>query len=774
MKCKSIFGLCLLPFIFLLVSCSTTKYIPKGQYLLKKVDLEMEGERLDKSELIPYIQQNPNTSKWSVMIYNLVNNDSNFIKKFIRKMGEPPVIFNNHSVNLSVTELTMEMRNRGYLNAQVTAQIDTMDKKAFVTYKIANNEPYRIRNYTNDVPLRLFSRQDSARSEENYFSNFIRRNRNDRSDRNRTLQGRSLIKEETIFDMNILERERARINMILRNQGYYASTEDNLHFLADTSLQSNQVDLTLALLDSALAIPYTIERVNVYSGYDPLYKEDYNIVDSLEYKDVHIYYDPLHFLRPSVINEKILVRPGNLFQERYNTSTLSLLRALDCVGQVNLQYAQGNYPDSTLLDCNIYITPGNIHSLQVGLEGTNKAGDLGMALDVTYGHLNLFNGSELFNINARVAYEFISGALNANGSIHNYYEWSIRPSLTFPKIHLPFIGNSMKKWFNLQTQYSLGYNIQRRPEYIRNFFNFNWKFRWVGQTQLITHTLSLLDINYVAMPWKSDTFQEYLDKGDALTKYSYNNIFTAGTNYGLIYTNAQAGRVRQHLYTLRFNIESSGNILSWLSEARHAGKDGNGQYTIFDNPFAQYVKTDGDLAHTFQLNVKNGLAFHAGIGIAYPYGNSKILPFEKRYYAGGPNHVRGWSTRYLGPGSYKEGKTGDPTTHVGDINFILSVEYRFKLMSWLEPAFFVDCGNIWTIKNYPNQSGGYFQWDKFYKELAIGSGLGLRFDLNFLLLRLDAGTKIYDPAKAEGNRWVLFRDKLFKNSAVYIAIGYPF
>ncbi|MDR1938024.1 MAG: BamA/TamA family outer membrane protein, partial [Tannerellaceae bacterium] len=729
------------------------------QYLLEKVNVEMEDKGVDKSALIPYIQQNPNTSKWSVKMHNLVKNDSNFFKKFIRKMGEPPVIFNNHLVNLSVNELTMEMRNRGYLHAQVTAQVDTANKKASVTYKIVNNEPHRICSYTNDIPQRLFGQRDTTR-----------RNRNTGNGARMT---RSLIKEETLFDMNILEEEKNRINSLLRNHGYYASTEDNLHYLADTTVQSYQVDLSLILLDTALAIPYTIQRVNVYSGYDPLNKEDYNIVDSMKYKDIHIYYDHLRFLRPSVINEKILVRPDNLFRERNNNSTLSMLRALDCVGQVNLQYAQGNYPDSTLLDCNIYLTPGNIHSLRTGLEGTNKAGDFGVALDVTYGHLNLFNGSELFNMNIRSAYEFIRNS-SENTLNHNYYELSLRPSLTFQKMHLPFIEAYMKNRFNVQTQYSLGYSIQRRPEYIRNFFNFNWKFRWTGQTQLITHTLSLLDINYVAMPRKSDAFKDYLSKVDALTRYSYDNVFTAGTDYSLIFTNAQVGRMRQHLYTLRFHIESSGNILSWLAQTIHARKDENGQYTLFDNPFAQYAKGDLDLARTFQLDSKSGLAFHAGIGIAFPYGNSQILPFEKRYYAGGPNHVRGWNTRYLGPGSNNEGRADDPATHVGDINFILSGEYRFKMMSWLEPAFFIDCGNVWTIKDYANQPNGYFQWNKFYKELAVGAGFGLRFDLSFLVFRIDAGTKIYDPAQSEGNRWVLFKNSFFKNSAMYIAIGYPF
>jgi outer membrane protein assembly factor BamA len=771
---RFVIALYLLLFMY---SCSTIRHIPEGQYLLDKVNLQMEDEGTDKTSLLPYIQQNPNDSKWGLKIYNLVNNDSNFFKRFIRKIGEPPVIFNNNLVNLSVNELTIELMNRGYLHAGVAAQVDTVNKKAEVTYTITHNEPYRIHSYANEIPQYLFNRQtgDSTqqKSWEEIVSRLFRQNRNT-SGSKELLQRQRLITEGAIFDMNTLEKERTRMSALLRNRGYYTITKDNLHYLADTTLYPNQVDLTLRLLDTISAVPYSIERVNVYSGYDPLFKEDYKIVDSIDYKGINIYYDRLHFLRPFLINEKTLVRPGELYQERKSEAMLSQFRALNCLSMADLQYVQGNYPDSTLLDCNVYLTPGNIHSLQTALEGTNNAGDLGVALDVTYGHLNLFNGSELFNLNVRTAYEFVGGSDGENGINHNYYELNIRPSLTFPKFHLPFVGDYIKEHFSSQTQYSLGYAIQKRPTYTRNFFNLNWKIRWTNHTRLVTHSLSLMDINYISMPWKSDNFQDYLDfRVDPLTRYSYDDIFTAGTDYNLIYTNA-AGRMRQHLYTFRFNVESSGNLLSGLTHLVHGQKNQNGQYTLFGSPFAQYIRSDFDLAHTFRLDSKNTLAFHTGIGMACPYGNSTILPFEKRYYAGGPNSVRGWSTRYLGPGSYNEGYDGDPTTHVGDISFIANLEYRFKLLSWLESAFFADCGNIWTIKEYPNQPGGCFRWDKFYKELAVGTGLGFRFDLSFLVLRFDMGTKVYNPALSEGNRWVLFKESLWKNSAGYIAIGYPF
>ncbi|GHU68695.1 membrane protein [Bacteroidia bacterium] len=755
---KSVFYI----FLFLgLYSCSSTKLVPEGEYLLDKMAIVMDDKGADETLLMSYIQQKPNTSKGAVRLYGLVKNDSNAMKRFIRKMGEAPVLFRESSVVLSVRELETEMRNLGYLHAKVSAQTDTAAKKASVIYRIHNGEPYRIRQYDLDVPQ--LQRRNRAS------------NRTDSVIRPR--QDRRLIKEGSIFNLEMLDKERKRVATQLRNRGYYTFSENRLHYWADTALRSNQVDLRLALADtSAFDRPYKVERVNVFSGFDPLEKSGYQITDSMEYNGVHIYYDRMRFLRPRMIAEKVQVRPQQLFRERAGENTYNLFQKLDCVGRVDVQYVENNYSDSTLLDCNLYLTPGNNHSVQITGEGTNKAGDLGLAVDVNYGNLNLFNGSEQFNIRFRGAYEWVAGqsgdavdeALN-----HNYYELGVSPSLTFSTFHLPWLGAYLSENFHTQTQYGLEFNVQRRPEYIRNFLNFHWQFNWTSQRQSFSQSLNLLDINYVNMPWKSGLFQHYLDEVvDPLTKLSYADVFTAGINYNLIFSNAETGRVRSRLYTFRLHFETSGNVLYGISKLFDAPLPASGQYNILGNPFAQYLKGELDWAETFYLTPAASLAFHAGLGLAVPYLNSSILPFEKRYFAGGPNSVRGWRTRYLGPGSF-QGNSGDPTTHVGDMNLILNLEYRHKIFSWLEPAVFVDAGNIWTVKDYPNQPGGLFRWNQFYKEMAVGAGVGLRLDLSFLILRLDAGTRVYDPTAAE-KRFVLFHGNFWKQSAVYLAIGYPF
>ena len=780
-------GLCFLLFL----SCSTTRYIPEGEYLLDRLSLKTDSNEVSAGELMEFIRQKPNDSKFGLMIYNTVNNDSNWLKRFIRKIGEPPVVFNQNSVNQSINELSIEMRNLGFLNANVSASIDTAGKRASVNYRIQEGIPYRIRNYEIQLPdsqmtnlargispARSLLRRLTGiggQSADTSISRPVNSTRNPQRPRTNYVLAESAIKQGNILNMNLLNVERARVGNILRNQGYYDLTVDNLHFLADSALNANQVDLSLLLRDTTLTTVYRIANVKVFSGYDPMRSERYIVTDSTIRKDIHIYYGRLHFLRPQMIADKVTIRPGGLYRERARESTYGLFQALNCVNRVDIAYKRGNYPDSTLLDCEIYLTPGNIHSFQTRLGGTNNAGDFGVALDVNYGHQNLFNGSEIFNIQMKGAYEFVSGKSKGNSMNPNFYELGIIPSLTFSRVHLPFLSDYLQNNYNVQTQYSLGYNVQKRPEYTRNFFNFKWQIRWADRNSQVTHTVNLLDVNYVAMPWKSDLFQQYLHTEiDPLTRLSYNDVFTAGIGYNLLYTNVQAVKIRRRLYTIRFNAESSGNALRGIFSLTHANKNDAGQYEIGGNPFAQYLKGSIDFAETFSLDATSKFAFHAAFGLAYPYNNSIILPFEKRFFAGGPNSVRGWRTRYLGPGSFNQGIPGDPTTHVGDIYYILSAEYRQKVLKWLEPAFFIDCGNTWTIKDYEGQPGGLFRWNTFYKELAVGTGIGLRFDFSFFIFRLDAGTRVYDPALPESKRFVFLKNNIWNSSAAYVAIGYPF
>jgi len=664
---------------------------------------------------------------------------------------KPPAIFSQRLMNQTLTELSVETKNLGFLNSRVHASLDTVGNKIRAEYHIHEGSPYRIRNYEIDLGDTTLNKIVS------------RTGRGNRGNR---------LKPNSILNMSALENEMNHVSARLRNNGYYRLTAENLHFIVDTALQSNAADVKLILQDTSYAKVYTIQKISVFSGYDR-FGEQFRAKDSTVSKDVNIYYDHLHFLRQNVIADKIPFNTGNIYRQRSADAAYSLFQALNCINYTNIEFKEGNYADSTLLDCNIFISPSDNHSIQTGLDATNKAGDFGLAFDIDYANLNVFNGSELFGVSLKSAYEFVKSDDNKS-SKNNFFEFGITPSLTFSAIHLPWVNGWLKKKYNLQTLYSLGFDIQHRPQFTRNFYNFKWQFRWSGRNNILTQTFSPLDINYVFMPWASDEFKRFLNtRTNPVTRYSYEDVFTVGSSYSMIYTNANTGRTGRRLYTVRLNLESSGNMLNTLFSIEKK-KTATRQYNVFGNPFAQYVKGDIDLALTVPLSAASSLAFHGGIGAANPYNNSSILPFEKRYYAGGPNNVRGWNTRYLGPGAMPAEEDADMSLHVGDISMIFSAEYRVKALDWLEPAFFVDCGNIWTVKEYIDQPGGLFRWDSFYKEFAVGSGFGLRFDLQFLIFRLDVGKKIYNPALPENERFVLPKDSFWKNWKLYLAIGYPF
>lgn len=735
-----------------IAACSITRHVPEGQYLLREATIKVaDNSTISKSELEEYLIQKPNDNIIGLWIYNWSGADtSRWINRWIRRIGSEPVIYNPSSARRSATELGVALENKGYLNADVSVSDTTYRRRARVAYNITANAPHRIRSYTIDFP------NDEADS-------IVSRWR---------ARGRSMVDSGTIFDMSILEQERANVSQLLRNVGFYSAAAPVLHYFADTSLNANQVDLRLSLRDSMQIQPYYIRNVTVYSGYDSFSGRRFRAVDSAQYGNIKILYNRSGFLRPSMIGYNTFIRPKQRYSEFLANRTYDNFSSLGVVQRTTLDFDELMQNDTAMLDCSIYLTSGNIHGLQVGLDGTNKAGDLGVAGNISYSHYNIFNGGEVLNLKLRGSYEMMTGNIDSLVGGRNFYSTGVEASLVFPQVHFPLLGDNIRRNLNISTTYSIAFDIQKRPEYQRNFFNLGWRFSWSNRRKTVSHTLGILSINYITMPWKSDRFQEYLDENtNVLARFTYEDIFTAGVTYSM-QLNKQANRRRN--YTIRYNFESSGNLLYGIFSLSRASKSADGKYHILGNPFAQYVKSNIEYSQTIRFDRKSSVALRAGIGAAYAYGNSTILPFEKRFFGGGPNGVRGWRTRYLGPGSFNSEEVADISLHTGDMNIILSAEFRYKLLSFLEAAAFMDSGNIWTLRDYEEQQGGKFMLSNFFKEMAIGAGVGLRFDLSLLILRFDFGKRVYDPSRVAGNRWTFFSEGFSGNSAFYFAIGYPF
>ena len=419
------------------------------------------------------------------------------------------------------------------------------------------------------------------------------------------------------------------------------------------------------------------------------------------------------------------------------------------------------------MGCNIVVTPSKIHSVSLDVEGTNSNGDLGMGMGVSYQNKNIFKGAEAFRIGVHGSYE----AIGKLGDIKNSAELGGSMSINLPIFLVPFTSNDFKRKMGGTTEFSMSYNFQQRPEYKRNIANAGMKYAW--RYRGTRFTFDVIDINYIYLPWMTTAFKEQYLKPSSSVRYSYEDHFIMRMGLGISYSNRR-NSVASNFYTLRGNISTAGNILYGISSAIGQSKNADNQYEIFNIAYSQYVKGDFDYTYNHYFNKRNRLVFHSGIGIAYPYGNATILPFEERYFSGGANSVRGWSVRTLGPGRYVNTGAIDYMNQSGDIRLDLNLEARFKLFWMFEGAAFIDAGNIWTIKDYEEQEGGYFQLNEFYKQIACSYGIGLRADFDFFVIRFDMGVKLFEPSGATSNdRW---RTELsWKNDvAFHFAVGYPF
>ena len=754
-----------------LASCSATKFVPDGSYLLDEVKIHTDNKEIKPSDMRLYVRQNPN-SKWfstiktQLYVYNWSGRDSTkWFNRFLRKIGDAPVIYNESDAIRSQEEIAKAVQNLGYMGASVKRTTKTKKKKLKLFYEITSGKPYIVRTLKYDISdkkIAEYLRNDSTQS---------------------------MLREGMLFDVNVLDAERQRITDYLLCNGYYKFNKDYITYTADTARNTHQVDLTLHLLPYKTYVGYTpkehfqykINKINFITDYDVLQSSalsSIEINDSLHYNGFPIYYKDKLYLRPKVLVDNLRFASGDLYDERNVQKTYTYFGRLSALKYTNIRFFETQNGDSTQLNFYVMLTKSKHKSISFELEGTNSAGDLGAAASVSFQHRNLFRGSETFMVKFRGAYEAISG-LQPGYKNHNYTEYGVETSINFPNFLFPFLTSDFKRRIKATTEFGLQYNYQLRPEFSRTIASASWSYKWI-QKQKIQHRIDLLDISYLYLPWISSQFQEdYInkDKDNYILKYNYENRLIVRMGYNYSYNSAGGALVNNTIttnsYSIRAGFESAGNILYGISKMINMRKNKDGEYAILGIPYAQYLKGDFDFAKNIIIDHRNSLAFHAGIGIAVPYGNAKVVPFEKRYFSGGANSVRGWSVRNLGPGSFAG--DGNFMNQSGDIKLDASIEYRTRLFWKFRGAAFIDAGNIWTIREYENQPGGVFEFDKFYKQIAVAYGLGLRLDLDFFVLRFDGGMKAINPKyKKAKERYPIIHPRFSRDFAFHFAVGYPF
>jgi outer membrane protein assembly factor BamA len=721
--------------VMVLAGCSATKFVPDGGALLDRVYVKSDTSSINPQSLKMYVHQKPN-SRWFSLFkvplatYSFAGRDtSKWINRTIQSMGEKPVVYDSVLTDRTRDDLKTALQNMGYLHANVDVSTNLRKRRIKVSYFLHSGKKFYIDTIKYEI-------QDSTLAK-------IILNKN---------QSKSLLKRGMPFNVDLLDKERKRVTDELLNLGYYKFHKDFINFTADTVAGSDKIDVTLYLAlykannnsPEQLHPCYTVRSVNFLSDQDQIH------------------------LRRKVLDENTEIKPGKPFSAQDLQNTYNNFSRLQAVRYTNIQWNE--HPDSALLDCDLQISTNKPSTLIFQPEGTNTAGDLGAAASLTYQNRNLFRGSELLSVELRGAFEAITGLQGYNDQ--NYEEYSVETKLSFPRFIAPFFSHNLLHSLHATSELSVMYDLQNRPEFHRRVLSATWRYRWNRFNGKAQYKFDLLDLNYVFMPWISDTFRKmYLDSvsnRNAILKYNYENLFIMKIGLGYNYNHGD--------YSIKVNVETAGNILHGISSLLNGAKNDNDQYTLFNIAYAQYAKGDFDFTKNLTIDYRNSLAMHIGFGIAYPYGNSVILPYEKRYFSGGANSVRGWSVRSLGPGTYN-GSNGaiDFINQTGDIKLDLNLEYRTYMFWKLNGALFIDGGNIWTIRNYEDQPGGQFRFESFLKQIAFSYGFGLRLNFDYFILRFDLGMKAINPVYSDNvGHYPIFHPSLSRDLAFHFAVGLPF
>ncbi len=747
-------------YIFLLAllfsGCNATRYVPEGAYLLDKVKIKTDSKDLKRDDLEDYYRQTPNASVFGLFkvrlgIYNLAGNDSTkWLNNTLKKIGEEPIIYNPSLTSLTVQQLQRVVENKGYINAKVESNLVTKGKKATLEYTVKSNKPYTLRNYNFD--LKNVSLTEVAAD-----------------------TSRSLIRSNMLFDVDVLDQERERITSRFRQFGYYNFNKEFLTYSVDSSLNINKVDVTLELRDylknandsinSIIFKQYNIRKVVFFTNTDAIIGPNLanrQETDTIRFRDFMLITPKEKIIKLDALVQNTFINPKALYSDRSVERTYSALNSLGPIKYVNINFKE---VERDSLDCYIYIVPARAVTLSTELEATYTDGFWGGAWNINALHRNVFKGAESLSLQTRIAYEWQKDVWAQ--------ELGAQVGLKFPRFMFPIGSYDFKRNIHANTEFTSSFSYQIRPqEFETTNVGAGMKYSWNTRRQ--QHSIDLFDLSYVYFPSIDPVFRDTFLATGIFNPYNYQNHFIMRTGYTGSTSSFNASRPMQNYSSMRYSVEAAGNLLYGLNQLLGSERSSDGSYRLFNIRYAQYVKGEYNLSHHQVFNKDNRFVYHVGLGVGIPYGNADVIPYERRFYSGGANSVRGWAESTLGPGIYKRivGKKRD-YNQVGDIKLDLNMEYRTKMFWVMEGAMFLDAGNVWTMKNYAETGDeGVFKLDTFMNQIAISWGAGVRFDFSFFVARVDLGVKLFDPVLNRRDQWRV--QPKWNDLALHLAIGYPF
>ncbi|WKV13202.1 BamA/TamA family outer membrane protein [Marivirga harenae] len=761
----AVLGLALVAFY----SCQTFKYLQEGERLYSGGELkvrEVENARY-KKEILKDLEEvnNPKPNekiagiRLGLWAYQKVeNNKAGFYAKWVnKKIGEKPVLLGKVNTNNVQKLMKNRMENLGYFNSKIEYQIKENKNTGFIAYEITP----RARIHIQAVEFKKIGEHKVDSLIQNY------------------LDRENPIESGAPFSLEKLKETRIEIADYLKRNGYYYFTSNNLIFEADTlnTESSNEAILELSVKDkvSELAlVPFEIKNIKVYPKYSLNTSEegmgsDTTVINGVEFIQPEI------FFRPDRLYPYLFFREGDYYDPENEKWTNKRLNSLKTYRFINIRYQE----DSTIenntgkLNANIYLSPLSKRSFRSELQAVSKSNNFaGPNLNFEYLNRNLFKGGEALRITTKVGYEAQLTGGDVNTGL-NSFETGVLGELIVPRMISPFPIAGKFRYSVPKTKFKLSYDLLNRSQWFNlNSFLAVYGFEW-NPNIFVTHSLNPISINYINLGNESEAFEELLESNPFLAR-SFEQQFIPGLNYSFQWSQLVRNIKRNRFY-FAFSADFSGNALAL---AQNVGGVTGDNKKFWGQSYAQFSRFDFDIRNYQSIGTESRFVSRAFVGIGLPYGNSVSLPYSKQYFSGGPNSVRAFRIRSLGPGAYQpDDRTSGSSffDQAGDIKIEANLEYRFPLVSYLKGAVFTDAGNVW-LKNEDGRNGQFTS--NWMNEMAIGSGIGLRLDIEFFVIRLDVATPIRKPGP-DGFQWqdrFELGNKAWREENINwnFGIGYPF
>lgn len=767
-----IYQITLLTLSVCLFACKSTKLVKEGEHLLVKNKIEYTDDNKPVPDLKNQLRQDPNRKvlglfRFHLSVFNAATSKKDSLKNtrkfrtyFRDKVGEPPELVDSVITAKTSNLMQQYLVSKGFLNAIVRDTITYKRKKAKVKYTVDKGQMY----IYDSIGYTIF---DSKIKSIVTGSNSKR-----------------LLNEDNSVDFQVLSKERNRITELLKESGYYYFTKDYISFELDTQAKRNTVSLDIAIVKGKSQLAF--RKLDIGKVHFVVEDKDQNIdknIDTINFKGVEFSINN-YPLRPNVLFDYCYIKPGDRYKISTERRTYSGLASLGLFDFVDIKYKLAH--DSSKLDVMIKLKAGYRQSFSIEPQAiTSDENDFirnvtyrnyGIANTITWTNKNLFRNAEQLDVS-------LITSLQAQGKdstrFFNSFNQSVNATLHFPNTQLFKKFAIKRNYDNVKSFLSISYTYEDNVDFTRKVFPASYTFEFAKKNH--TFFFTPIQVSFNRNIIKTNILEDVDPQDSIFVARLFADNLTTNSSLSYIYNGKRTGR--RNFFYIRSNIvELGGNLHRLARMAIDGDFSGKSSYSLFKVLYNQYVKSNVDVRFNQNIDKNNAIVYRINLGVGVPYGNSEILPYDKRFFVGGANSLRGWRPRTIGPGGFDASSNpiiGTQLDKTGEMLILANIEYRYTIFkNFLEGAVFTDAGNVWNITETNKTAQGFFSYNNLLSDLAVNGGLGMRFDFQFFMLRLDWGIRFRDPSLPKNNRWILGEtinsSWVRSNTLLNLGIGYPF